>query len=65
MKNTYIRKILSTCCIALIAGVAQGAEPISIDALARVPAISSPSMSADGENLVAIIATPGSDYQDT
>src|SRR5690606_20180434 len=65
MKSARIRQVLSTCCIALLAGVAQGAEPISIDALARVPAIQSPSMSADGENLVAIIATPGSDYADT
>ena len=41
------------------------AKPISIDSFARLPAISSVSMSADGKQLVAIVAKPGSDYRDT
>lgn len=41
------------------------AAPVPIESLARLPAISSVSMSADGKQLVAIVAAPGSDYQDT
>ena len=41
------------------------ANPIPIESLARVPAINSVSMSADGKQLVALVAAPGSDYQDT
>ncbi|MGD8384691.1 MAG: S9 family peptidase, partial [Lysobacterales bacterium] len=41
------------------------AKPIPIEDFARVPAIGSVSMSADGKQLVAIVAAPGSDYQDT
>jgi len=65
MSTPRLRQMLYTCCIALLATGAQAREPIAIDALARVPAIQSPSMSSDGKNLVAIIAAPGSDYQDT
>lgn len=39
--------------------------PIPIDALAKVPDIQSVSMSADGKNLVAIVAMPGSNNQET
>lgn len=65
MKNSIIRQMLYTCCLALVATGVQAREPIAIDALARVPAVQSPSMSSDGKNLVAIVAAPGSDYQDT
>ncbi len=41
------------------------AKPIPIEDFARVPAIGSVSMSADGKQLVAIVAAPGSDYHDT
>ena len=34
-------------------------EPISIDAIARLPAIQSVSMSNDGKNLVALVPVPG------
>ncbi len=54
--------------LALFLALASGsatATPIPIDSLARQPAISSVSMSADGKQLVALIAAPGTDYQDT
>lgn len=41
------------------------AEPISIESIARQPAISSVSMSIDGTQLTAIVAAPGSDYRET
>ena len=44
---------------------AVAAKPIPIDSLARLPAINSVSMSADGKQLVALVAKPGSDYKDT
>lgn len=44
--------------------VARG-EPIAPEALAKVPNIQSVSISADGEQLVAIIALPGSDNRET
>lgn len=47
--------------------IAVAAEPIPIEALARVPAIQSVSMSTDGRNLVALVPVPGApvDSQDT
>ncbi len=50
--------------LILTSGYAE-AKPIPIDSLARQPAISSVSMSADGKLLVALIAAPGTDYHDT
>lgn len=41
------------------------AEPIPIEAFAQVPNIQSVSLSPDGSTLAAIIATPGSDNQET
>ena len=51
--------------LCLLAGVAPAAEPIPIDAFARLPDIQSVSMSTDGKNLAAIVALPGSDNRDT
>lgn len=65
MTPRNIRRLLQTSCIALLAGTAHAAQPIPIDAFAKVPAIQSVSMSSDGKNLVAIVASPGSDYQET
>lgn len=48
----------------LVAGIAR-AEPIAPEAVAKVPNIQSVSISADGEQLVAIIALPGSDHRET
>ncbi len=41
------------------------ANPIPIDSLSRLPNITSVSMSADGTQLAALIATPGSENRDT
>src|SRR5690606_38712252 len=57
-------RTLSLLCAALFAGAAQAA-PVTIESLAKVPVIDSPSMSVDGRQLVAIIAAPGSDREDT
>lgn len=64
MKNPGLLKWAAAS--ALIATSAtQAREPIPIDAFARVPEIQSVSMSADGKNLAAIVALPGSDNQET
>ncbi|MCC5996780.1 MAG: S9 family peptidase [Oceanicaulis sp.] len=47
------------------AGAASAAQPVEIDAFARVPNIQSISMSADGQSLAAIVAAPGSNNTDT
>ena len=44
---------------------AAGAQPISVEDIARVPNIQSASLSADGSTLAAIIAAPGSNNEDT
>ena len=49
----------------LLACAAQAREPIPIDSFARVPDIQSVSMSSDGENIVALVASPGSDHKET
>lgn len=62
-----IGKILTTALVTsavLTSGLARS-EPIPAEALAKVPDIQSVSMSADGEQLVAIIALPGSDNRKT
>lgn len=50
--------------LAVVSGSAI-AKPIPIESLARQPAIRSISMSADGKQLVALVAAPGTDYKDT
>src|SRR6056297_2800868 len=64
--------VIRTTISSLIAGAFFGlsasaslADPIPIESFAKVPNIQSVSMSADGQNLVAIIAAPGSDNEDT
>src|SRR5690606_18523372 len=49
----------------ITASAAAAVEPIPAEHFARVPMIQQVSMSADGRNLVAIVAAPGSDNQDT
>lgn len=51
--------------LMLASAAAQSGEPISIESFAKVPDIQSVSMSADGKNLVAIVALPGSNNQET
>jgi dienelactone hydrolase len=59
-----IRIILAAIASAFIVSPAS-AKPIPAEALAKVPNIQSVSMSVDGEQLVAIVALPGSDNQET
>lgn len=54
-----------TISLSMLAGTAVAREPIPIESFARVPNIQSVSMSADGRNLVAIVAAPGSDHRET
>jgi dipeptidyl aminopeptidase/acylaminoacyl peptidase len=51
--------------LALAAGSTFAAKPIPIESFGNQPAISSVSMGADGKQLVAIVAKPGSNYQET
>jgi dienelactone hydrolase len=41
------------------------AKPVTVDSLARLPDITSVSMSADGKQLAALVAAPGSNNTDT
>lgn len=59
------KPLLILACATLFAGAAQAAKPIPIEDFAKEPMIRSPSMSIDGKQLVAIIAAPGSNNQDT
>ena len=52
--------LLAGCSAPVIA-----APPIPIESFAKVPDIQSVSMSADGKNLVAIVAMPGSNNKET
>ncbi|MES2858937.1 MAG: prolyl oligopeptidase family serine peptidase [Pseudomonadota bacterium] len=51
--------------LLLATGIGHAAPPIPIEAFAKVPDIQSVSMSADGKNLVAIVAMPGSNNKET
>ena len=57
--------VIAASTIAALFSSTALAKPIPIDSFAKVPNIQSVSMSADGDNLVAIIAAPGSDNEDT
>ncbi len=48
-----------------LAATGVNAKPIDIDSLSRLPAITSVSMGADGKQLAALIAAPGSNNTDT
>ena len=61
----YARHALTTALLLAAASAAEARNPIPIDALAKVPDIQSVSMSADGKNLVAIVAMPGSNNRET
>jgi dienelactone hydrolase len=60
----YARHALTTA-LLLAVSAANARNPIPIEAFAKVPEIQSVSMSADGKNLVAIVALPGSNNQET
>lgn len=59
-----IRIILAAITTAFIVSPAS-AKPVPAEALAKVPNIQSVSMSVDGKQLVALVALPGSDNQET
>jgi dienelactone hydrolase len=63
LQSKLLIRLLALSLAVVSGGVT--AKPISIDSLARQPAIRSVSMSADGKLLVALTAAPGTDYQDT
>lgn len=58
-------RVLGTVLLLTAAAMANAAEPIPAEHFAQVPMIQQVSMSADGRNLVALVASPGSDNQET
>lgn len=68
MSSNKLAGVFAALCLAAIPGGAAArvtAQPIPIDAFARVPNIQSVSMSAEGDLIAAIIATPGSNNEET
>jgi dipeptidyl aminopeptidase/acylaminoacyl peptidase len=63
--KTTCRLRLIAACISLSSACAGAAEPIPAESFARVPAIQSVSMSTDGKNLVALVASPGASTDET
>jgi dipeptidyl aminopeptidase/acylaminoacyl peptidase len=61
---TFIFRAFTWVLLLVIAGQAL-AKPIPIKSLSHVPVIDSVSMSADGKHLVALIAAPGTDFNET
>ena len=57
MRHTLHRALLAGLLATAMAQV-QAAEPVTVEALARLPALQSVSMSPDGEHLVALIPSP-------
>lgn len=62
-----IRLVRTTFAASLLLAswMAHAQTPIPIESFAKVPNIQSVSMSSDGKNLVAIVALPGSNNQET
>ena len=67
--TTRIIRSLSRMALASLAlacsSVAAKPTPLPVEDFSKIPAIQSVSMSADGKRLVAIIASPGSNYTET
>ncbi len=62
----HLKTVTRLLALSLLLAVnASLANPIPIDSLSRLPNISSVSMSADGTQLAALIAMPGSENRDT
>lgn len=59
MRYTFYRALLASLLATTMAQV-QASEPIPVEALARLPALQSVSMSPDGKHLVALIPSPKS-----
>lgn len=59
MRRTFFQALLGgTLATALTVGSAHAAQPIPVEALARLPALQSMSMSPDGKYLVGLIPAP-------
>jgi dipeptidyl aminopeptidase/acylaminoacyl peptidase len=59
MRHTFFQVLLGgILATALTQGLAQTAKPIPVEALARLPALQSVSMSPDGKHLVGLIPSP-------
>lgn len=59
MRTIFLRALLGSVLISVLgAGASHAAEPISINDLAREPALQSVTMSPDGKHLVALIPSP-------
>lgn len=63
--KTSRRVHLIAACLSFSTTCALAGEPIPAESLARVPAIQSVSMSTDGKNLVALVASPGASAEET
>lgn len=61
----FLHRALLIAASAAVAGAASAREAIPIEAFAKTPEIQSVSMSSDGNNLVAIVASPSSDSHET
>lgn len=59
------KSLLLLACAALSAGAAHAAKPVPINELAKVRMIQGPSMSIDGKQIVAIVAAPGSNGEES
>jgi hypothetical protein len=65
MRHTFFQALLGgALAAALSLGSAHAAQPIPVEALARLPALQSVSMSPDGKHLVGLIPSPN-DKDDT
>ncbi|MEO9077686.1 MAG: prolyl oligopeptidase family serine peptidase [Rhodanobacter sp.] len=59
MRHTFFKVLLGgILATALTQGLSQTAQPIPVEALARLPALQSVSMSPDGKHLVGLIPSP-------
>lgn len=66
MNHRTPAKLALAASILIAAASAHAAPtPIPTESFAKIPAIQSVTMSADGKRLVAIVAAPGSNYADT
>ena len=63
--HSSAKQLAGCLLVAGCSAAAIAAPPIPIESFAKVPDIQSVSMSADGKNLVAIVAMPGSNNKET
>lgn len=61
----HARRAISAALLLASTGLQAAVTPLPVSDFSKIPAIQSVTMSADGKQLVAIIASPGSDNGDT